>query len=102
MQDLIRRQPGVISTRVGYTGGNAETETRVPGCDGAAALSRFLHARRHVADWFEASAEERIDLMALADEARALLIKEGRPDGLQPGVNVGKAAGRRSSMSTFI
>ena len=27
MQDLIRRQPGVISTRVGYTGGNVENAT---------------------------------------------------------------------------
>jgi peptide-methionine (S)-S-oxide reductase len=27
MQDLIRRQPGVISTRVGYTGGNVRNAT---------------------------------------------------------------------------
>jgi len=27
MQDLIRRQPGVISTRVGYTGGNVKNAT---------------------------------------------------------------------------
>jgi peptide-methionine (S)-S-oxide reductase len=27
MQDLIRRQPGVISTRVGYTGGNVANAT---------------------------------------------------------------------------
>lgn len=27
MQDLIRRQPGVISTRVGYTGGRAKNAT---------------------------------------------------------------------------
>ena len=27
MQDLIRRQPGVVSTRVGYTGGDAENAT---------------------------------------------------------------------------
>jgi peptide-methionine (S)-S-oxide reductase len=27
MQDLIRRQPGVVSTRVGYTGGNVQNAT---------------------------------------------------------------------------
>ncbi|MET4795823.1 peptide methionine sulfoxide reductase MsrA [Bradyrhizobium japonicum] len=27
MQDLIRRQPGVISTRVGYTGGHVKNAT---------------------------------------------------------------------------
>src|ERR1700732_2429077 len=27
MQDLIRRRPGVISTRVGYTGGNVQNAT---------------------------------------------------------------------------
>ncbi len=50
--------------------------------------------RRHVADWFETTADERVDLMALADEARALLIQERRPDGFNLGVNVGIAAGQ--------
>ena len=27
MQDLIRKRPGVVSTRVGYTGGNVENAT---------------------------------------------------------------------------
>ncbi len=49
---------------------------------------------RHVADWFETTLEEREDLMKLADEARALLIREHGPDGFNLGVNVGKAAGQ--------
>lgn len=54
----------------------------------------LLIAHRHVADWFETTADERAHLMALADEARALLIKERRPDGFNLGVNVGAAAGQ--------
>ena len=49
---------------------------------------------RHVSDWFETTAEERRDLFTLADEARACLIREHRPDGFNLGVNVGKAAGQ--------
>ncbi len=54
----------------------------------------LLIPRRHVADWFETTAEERHDLLALADAARALLIQERRPDGFNLGVNVGQAAGQ--------
>lgn len=54
----------------------------------------LLIPRRHVADWFETSAKERTDLMALADEARALLIQDRQPDGFNLGVNVGVAAGQ--------
>lgn len=49
---------------------------------------------RHVADWFETTVEERQALMALADEARTLLIAEHGPDGFSLGVDVGKAAGQ--------
>jgi diadenosine tetraphosphate (Ap4A) HIT family hydrolase len=54
----------------------------------------LLVPRRHVPDWFETTPEERLDLFALADEARAWLIGERRPDGFNLGVNVGEAAGQ--------
>ncbi len=54
----------------------------------------LLIPRRHVADWFETTADERFDLMALADEARTLLLKDRQPDGFNLGVNVGMAAGQ--------
>ena len=49
---------------------------------------------RHVSDWFETTDEERRDLFALADEARALLLRDRKPDGFNLGVNVGQAAGQ--------
>jgi diadenosine tetraphosphate (Ap4A) HIT family hydrolase len=54
----------------------------------------LLIPRRHVAGRFETAAEERRDLLALADEARAWLLKEYKPDGFNLGVNVGEAAGQ--------
>ena len=49
---------------------------------------------RHVSDWFETTDEERRDLFSLADEARALLLRDRKPDGFNLGVNVGQAAGQ--------
>jgi diadenosine tetraphosphate (Ap4A) HIT family hydrolase len=50
--------------------------------------------RRHVADWFETTFQERDALWALADEARNLLMRAYKPDGFNLGVNVGEAAGQ--------
>ncbi len=54
----------------------------------------LLVPRRHVGDWFETTADERRDLLALADEAREWLLRERAPDGFNLGVNVGEAAGQ--------
>jgi len=54
----------------------------------------LLVPRRHVAGWFETTADERRDLLALADEAREWLLRERAPDGFNLGVNVGVAAGQ--------
>ena len=53
----------------------------------------LLIPKRHVADWFETTAEERHDLLA------SLMLhvrcgQERRPDGFNLGVNVGQAAGQ--------
>ncbi len=50
--------------------------------------------RRHAADWFGTTEDERLALFALADEARAWLIQAYQPNGFNLGVNVGEAAGQ--------
>jgi diadenosine tetraphosphate (Ap4A) HIT family hydrolase len=50
--------------------------------------------RRHVPTWFDASAEERVALMAAFDEARDLIVARFAPDGFNIGINVGGAAGQ--------
>jgi ATP adenylyltransferase len=50
--------------------------------------------RRHVAGWFEASAEEHAALVRAIDAARAAILERHRPDGFNIGVNVGAAAGQ--------
>ncbi len=50
----------------------------------------LLITRRHVADFFEITADERIALLDLLQQAKNLLAQEHRPDGF----NVGEAAGQ--------
>lgn len=50
--------------------------------------------RRHLADWFDTTTEERLALFALADEARTLLLETFAPGGFNLGINVGEAAGQ--------
>ena len=50
--------------------------------------------KRHVASFFELTAEERSGLLALLDEAKADLDREFSPQGYNIGVNDGKAAGQ--------
>ena len=50
--------------------------------------------RRHVRDWFAASRAERLAVMDLLDEVRALLDARHHPDGWNIGANVGAVAGQ--------
>lgn len=54
----------------------------------------LLITRRHVADFFETTADERIALLDLLQQAKDLLAQEQRPDGFNVGVNVGEATGQ--------
>jgi diadenosine tetraphosphate (Ap4A) HIT family hydrolase len=50
--------------------------------------------RRHVATWFEASAEEQRALLGLVEAGKRLLDDLHRPDGYNIGINMGEAAGQ--------
>jgi diadenosine tetraphosphate (Ap4A) HIT family hydrolase len=50
--------------------------------------------RRHVASWFEATEEERIELMSSVSDARRAIEQIHHPNGYNLGVNVGDAAGQ--------
>jgi diadenosine tetraphosphate (Ap4A) HIT family hydrolase len=50
--------------------------------------------RRHVGSFFEVSAEERAEMLALLDAAKAQIEAANRPDGYNVGINDGAAAGQ--------
>ena len=50
--------------------------------------------RRHVASFFDMTAEERIAIVELLAEAERKIRAEHRPDGYNIGVNVGREAGQ--------
>jgi superfamily II DNA or RNA helicase/diadenosine tetraphosphate (Ap4A) HIT family hydrolase/HKD family nuclease len=50
--------------------------------------------KRHVATWFDATPEERMELMAAIDIARDKILSRYKPDGFNFGVNIGEAAGQ--------
>jgi diadenosine tetraphosphate (Ap4A) HIT family hydrolase len=50
--------------------------------------------KRHVASYFDMTAEEQAAVLALLNEAQKRIAKEHSPDGYNIGVNVGKAAGQ--------
>lgn len=54
----------------------------------------LLVPKRHVATWFDATAEERLELDAAILIARDQILGRFRPDGFNLGVNIGKAAGQ--------
>lgn len=50
--------------------------------------------RRHVGEYFQATAEEKAAIWALVDEMKTVVDREYHPDGYNIGVNIGKAAGQ--------
>ena len=50
--------------------------------------------RRHIASFFELTPDERAEVLALLDQARAGLHTEFRPDAYNIGINDGPAAGQ--------
>ena len=50
--------------------------------------------RRHVADFFDMTAQEQAAVLALLNQARRLIQSQHSPDGYNIGVNIGKAAGQ--------
>ena len=50
--------------------------------------------RRHVVSFFDTTEDERKVMLALLDEARALIDREHKPDGYNIGINDGQAAGQ--------
>ena len=50
--------------------------------------------RRHVASFFEATAEEHVALLALLDKARTVINGQFRPSSYNIGINDGPAAGQ--------
>lgn len=54
----------------------------------------LLIPKRHVATWFEASAEEQEALLTAVEAARAEIERDQQPDGYNMGINMGPAAGQ--------
>jgi diadenosine tetraphosphate (Ap4A) HIT family hydrolase len=50
--------------------------------------------KRHVASFFDMTADEQSDVFRLLGEAQRLIQREHSPDGYNIGVNVGKAGGQ--------
>ncbi len=50
--------------------------------------------KRHVSSWFDTSADERIALFTLLDQAKLILDNEFKPDSFNIGINDGVAAGQ--------
>lgn len=54
----------------------------------------LIITRRHVAEYFQATAEEKTAIWELVDQMKGIIDKEYNPDGYNVGVNVGAAAGQ--------
>jgi len=54
----------------------------------------LIITRRHVAEYFQATAEEKAAIWDLVDEMKIIIDRDYKPDGYNVGVNVGKAGGQ--------
>jgi diadenosine tetraphosphate (Ap4A) HIT family hydrolase len=54
----------------------------------------LIITRRHVAEYFQATAEEKAAIWELVDEMKVIIDRDYKPDGYNVGVNVGKAGGQ--------
>jgi diadenosine tetraphosphate (Ap4A) HIT family hydrolase len=50
--------------------------------------------RRHVANFFDMTTEEKQAILSLLDQAKAIMDEKHAPDGYNIGVNIGKAGGQ--------
>jgi diadenosine tetraphosphate (Ap4A) HIT family hydrolase len=54
----------------------------------------LITPRRHIAEYFEATAEEKLAMWQLLDEVKPIIDRKYGPDGYNVGVNIGAAAGQ--------
>ena len=54
----------------------------------------LIITRRHVAEYFQATTEEKRAIWALVDEMKTIIDREYKPDAYNVGVNIGKTAGQ--------
>ncbi len=54
----------------------------------------LIMPRRHVAEYFQATAEEKTAIWSLVDEMKVIIDQECQPDGYNVGINIGESAGQ--------
>jgi len=54
----------------------------------------LIITKRHVAEYFQATTQEKAAIWALVDEMKIIIDKEFKPDAYNIGVNIGKTAGQ--------
>ena len=54
----------------------------------------LIITRRHVAEYFQATKEEKAAIWALVDEMKVIIDRDYKPDGYNVGVNIGVAGGQ--------
>jgi diadenosine tetraphosphate (Ap4A) HIT family hydrolase len=54
----------------------------------------LIITRRHVSEYFQATAEEKAAIWELVDEMKTIIDRDYNPDGYNVGVNIGEAGGQ--------